>query len=240
MRRILSLFLIITAQFILSAETRAQTSTPSCPSVRIEFKADLPPGMVGFSNLFCPGGSGTFTATVSGVGPDEALTFNWVVSHATILSGQGTSTIKVLTEEIPDEEVIAEVEVGGLHVRNPECGRHASKTVGTALCCLPPCPTLSIICPTDIPLPGASVNFAANISGNDPNRKLKYKWQVSAGKIIDGQGTPVISVDTSGTEGQTITATVEVDGLPPECERTDSCSFILESNAPPGSDKRGP
>jgi hypothetical protein len=34
-------------------------------------------------------------------------------------------------------------------------------------------------------------------------------------------------VDTTGAGGQTITATVEVGGLAPECQRTASCSFTV-------------
>jgi hypothetical protein len=95
----------------------------------------------------------------------------------------------------------------------------------------PVCPSLSISCPTDLVLPGETATVSLNISGGS-NLNLRYTWQVSAGKIIGGQGTPVISVDTTGTQGQTTTFTVEVDGLPPECDRTQSCSFRLEIGAP--------
>ena len=51
-----------------------------------------------------------------------------------------------------------------------------------------------------------------------------YNWTVSAGTITSGQGTSSITVDTKGTGGQTITATVEVGGVDPTCNRTASCS----------------
>jgi hypothetical protein len=69
-----------------------------------------------------------------------------------------------------------------------------------------------------------------NVSGGDPNLNLKYKWQVSAGKITSGQGTPQITVDIQ--TGETVTATVEVEGLPPECDRTESCSLSIVCDPP--------
>ena len=40
---------------------------------------------------------------------------------------------------------------------------------------------------------------------------LKYRWQVSAGKIVGGQGTLRITVDTTGVGGGAITATIEMN-----------------------------
>jgi len=72
-----------------------------------------------------------------------------------------------------------------------------------------------------------------NISGvGIENFNLKYKWQVSAGKIVGGQGTHVISVDTTDTIGQSVTATVEIDGLPSEYDRTESCSLMIYEHEP--------
>jgi hypothetical protein len=56
---------------------------------------------------------------------------------------------------------------------------------------------------------------------------VTYNWSVSAGTISGGQGTPSITIDTAGLGGQTVTATVEIGGLPPECDRTRSCSFTV-------------
>ncbi len=49
--------------------------------------------------------------------------------------------------------------------------------------------------------------------GGDPG----YKWTISGGKIIEGQGTPAIKIDTTGMAGTTITVEVEILGLCPEC-----------------------
>jgi hypothetical protein len=59
-----------------------------------------------------------------------------------------------------------------------------------------------------------------------------YNWSVSAGTITGGQGTSSITVDTAGTGGQTITATVDVGGYNPACSKTASCSSQVRPPAP--------
>ena len=54
-----------------------------------------------------------------------------------------------------------------------------------------------------------------------------YNWTVSAGTISSGQGTSSITVDTAGTAGQTITATVDIGGLEVACTKTASCSTAV-------------
>jgi hypothetical protein len=113
------------------------------------------------------------------------------------------------------------------------CVAFSSTTVTVAGCtnCVPPCPTINISCPTDQIAPGTPATVSVNLSGGDPNASVTYNWTVSAGTISSGQGTPTITVDTTGQAGQTITATVEIGGLAPECDRTRSCSFSVV--APP-------
>ena len=99
----------------------------------------------------------------------------------------------------------------------------------------PSCPSLHISCPSvDLDQP---LSISLNVSGGGPQTNLKYKWQLSAGEIVSGQGTPEIKADTTGLEGKTITATVEVDGMPAECPKTISCSFtiIVDSRAFPAA-----
>jgi hypothetical protein len=230
MRRILSLFLIISAQVFLSAEAKAQTPELACPSITIEAKADRLAGLLS-SRLACPGAAVTFTAVIAGNTQNDKPTFNWTISSGEIISGQGTFTIKVLPDEAAGS-VTATVEVGNVSGLRTECNRQASATIEIALCCLPPCPTLEISCPTDIPQAGKPVPVSINISGGDPNIKPKYHWQVSAEKIVGGQGTPEILVDITDTPRQSVTATVEVDGLPPACDRTRSCSFFWRIGPP--------
>jgi len=51
----------------------------------------------------------------------------------------------------------------------------------------------------------------------------EYKWTVTGGSIIYGQGTSSIDVKVDRT-AQTVTAMVEVTGFPKVCKNKDSCS----------------
>lgn len=228
MRRLLTFLLITLAQVFLSAETEAQTQAPSCPAVKIQFINHGPIKIRGLDAV-CAGSPVTFTADVEGISQeDDKPTFNWTVSGGKITDGQGTSTIKVLAEA-PDSQGLlsAMVEVGGIRALKSECDSRAEKKIVITADCLLPCPAISVSCPTDLIVPWGFVTFSVNVAGGAPIPNLKYKWQVSAGKIISGQGTPEIKVDTSETDGNGITATVEVEGVPPECDRTESCSVTI-------------
>jgi len=96
-------------------------------------------------------------------------------------------------------------------------------TVGTPDC-VPPCPTVTVDCPSGVTPEGTPVTFTANVSGGAPGVTATYNWSVSPGVIVSGQGTPSITVDTKGLGGQSITGTVQVGGFPPECQTTASCT----------------
>jgi hypothetical protein len=53
---------------------------------------------------------------------------------------------------------------------------------------------------------------------------------VSAGAIASGQGTEKIEIDTAETQGQTVTATVEIGGGPRECLMVNSHTVEVLSN----------
>jgi hypothetical protein len=116
------------------------------------------------------------------------------------------------------------------------CMSFSSTTVTVANpgpdCCRPPCPEISISCPTgDVPV-GSPATVSVNVTGGG-NPSVTYNWSVSSGTISSGQGTPSITIDTTSLGGQTVTATVEIGGLPPECDRTRSCSFTVTTPTVP-------
>jgi hypothetical protein len=100
----------------------------------------------------------------------------------------------------------------------------ASLNVRIEICttCDPPCTTLSISCPENVE-EGQPLVISLNISGGSLDMNPTYTWSVSAGTILNGQGTPTIAVDTTGLGGKQVTATVKVGGIPPECQNTASC-----------------
>jgi hypothetical protein len=70
-------------------------------------------------------------------------------------------------------------------------------------------------------------------------KKLTYSWTLSAGYILEGQGTAQIKVGASNANTEEITATVEVNGFAPECanKATRSIKFGTDRGAPEKSDK---
>ena len=90
------------------------------------------------------------------------------------------------------------------------------------------CPQVVVECPDELFEPGKTYIVKAHVTGGDPNQELSYNWSVSSGEIVEGQGTASIKVrNTAGS--QSTTATVEVNGLPVDCERTASCTFIVST-----------
>jgi len=81
-------------------------------------------------------------------------------------------------------------------------------------------------CPEDVE-EGRALVFSVSLSGGDPNINPSCNWSVSAGKIVKGQGTYLIEVDTTGLAGKHVKAAVEVGGFPPECQRTTSCEVQI-------------
>jgi hypothetical protein len=76
------------------------------------------------------------------------------------------------------------------------------------------------------------LTFTANVTSADPDVTPTFKWAVSAGEIIGGQGTYSITVDTWKAGGQSVTATVDVGGYHQsyyrDCKTSASCTIIEE------------
>ena len=59
------------------------------------------------------------------------------------------------------------------------------------------CPTVKFTSPIYITKAGDAMTFAVSTIGEIENPEFEYKWNVSIGDIISGQGTPVIVVMTT-------------------------------------------
>ena len=153
------------------------------------------------------------------------MLYTWSVTGGT-LTGEGRAVTWDLSAVNPGTYTASvEVNDGNTHTAN------ASTTVTVANCtgCVPPCPTVSVSCPSDVDQ-GSPITFTASVSSDV---SVTYNWSVSAGTISGGQGTSSITVDTAGLGGQTVTATVELGGLDPSCSRTASCTTQIKAPTPP-------
>ena len=182
----------------------------------------------GTSSATCtPSSSREVTLTADSRDPDnDTLLHTWTVTGGRI-SGEGRTVTWDLSGANPGTYTASvEVNDGNQHTAN------ATTTVTVANCtdCKPPCPTVSVSCPTDVE-DGAPITFTASV-GDAGNLSLTYNWSVSAGTISSGQGTSSITVDTKGVGGSTVTATVELGGVDPICSRTASCSTAVKTVVP--------
>jgi hypothetical protein len=93
------------------------------------------------------------------------------------------------------------------------CQAFSSVTVLVNPCpVIPPvCPTVEIVCPTNIGI-DQPLTFTSRYSGGTPSITPAYNWTVSAGTIVEGQGTNAIKVDTNGLAGQTVRASLSMGG----------------------------
>lgn len=88
----------------------------------------------------------------------------------------------------------------------------------------PTCPSVGIACPEQARV-GQPVTFSSTLTGGSGNVPAIYNWTVSGGKIISGQGSSSITVDTTGMEGQTLRASLTMGGYEEECAATCAIYF---------------
>ena len=106
----------------------------------------------------------------------------------------------------------------------------AFSSVAVLVKCPPPpppvCPNVYITCPDRVAV-NQPVTFTSSLTGGTGNVTPNYNWTVSAGRIISGQGTSSIKVDTSGLAGQTLHATLSMGGYPLDCSASCAVSFPM-------------
>ena len=108
------------------------------------------------------------------------------------------------------------------------CQAFSSTAVLVNRCPPPPptCPNVAIECPDRVVL-GEPLTFRSTVTGGSSSVAATYNWTVSAGRIIDGQGTDTIHVDTTGLAGQPVTATLSMGGYNLDCSATCTVQFTV-------------
>ncbi|MGI8639346.1 MAG: hypothetical protein ACR2MG_05265 [Pyrinomonadaceae bacterium] len=184
-----------------------------------------PPGEVPREGGNCSSDMVT-NVTTTAVDPEgDVLTYNYTVSGGRI-AGSGANVTWDLTGVNPGTYTITAGVDDGCGV----CGKTQTKTITVEKCdCVPDatpctCPTLSVTGPSAVTKAGDTMTFTANVSGGTQG-EVTYDWTVSQGEIISGQGTPVITVQTTAAmAGQNVTATVNISDadLCTSCEKSRS------------------
>jgi hypothetical protein len=188
-----------------------------------------PPGMVSDTCPTTATSSVGLTTTASD--PDgDTLLYTYSATGGRI-TGEGSNVTWDLSGLAPGTYT-ASVEVDD----GCGCVSFSSTTVTIAECkdCRNPlvCPNVTVSC-SDMVDAGTPATFTANFQQGTPTVSETYNWTVSAGTITSGQGTSSITVDTTGLGGQSITATVEIGGVDPTCNRTASCTTPVRQQVGP-------
>ena len=128
-------------------------------------------------------------------------------SSAGRIGGNGATTEWDLTGVKPGYyKAFLEVDNG----ISEECSVFSSAIVRVN--CIPPsCPSITVSCPEKVEI-NQPLNFCVSSAGGSPGVKPVYEWTVSAGRIVSGEGTNCITVDTTGLAGQSVRATLTMPG----------------------------
>ncbi len=156
-------------------------------------------------------------------GASASLRYKWTANGGKI-SGSGADTTWDLSgERAGVYQAVVDVDEG-----DENCAAFASIAVVVTTCTppatAPTCPTVTVSCP-DSATENAPVTFSADVVGSSPAVTPTYTWTINNGKILSGQGTTSITVDTAGLAGQTIRATLDVGGYGMPCPA--SCTVSI-------------
>jgi hypothetical protein len=143
------------------------------------------------------------------------IKYKWTTSVGTI-SGEGPVVAWNLAGAKPGyhKALLDIVSTGS----EGECQAFSSVTVLVNACApvRPVCPAVEVSCPSTIGI-DQPLTFTSSYTGGTAGISPVYNWTVSAGTIIEGQGTDTIKVDTTGLAGQAIRASLSLGGYNLEC-----------------------
>jgi len=154
--------------------------------------------------------------------PKKELLFAWTVPTGRVI-GEG-SKVNWDLNGVAAGIYTASVEVNA----GKQLTAWAATTVTVAPCSScdpppPPCPSLSVSCPSVIDSK-QQITFEAHVVPGDAELRPTFNWRVTVGKIISGQGKSKITVDVTGRGDRPVTATVTLGGADPSCLNTASCT----------------
>ena len=201
---------IALAALLLSHQTHAQKK----PTVVSSANAALTLSLTSSSTVVtaCTDGGGPkVQLNARAVSPDgHPITYRWTTSGG-VITGEGP----VVTWDLTGLKA-------GYHKASLDiistgnegtCQAFSSVSVLVNPCpVIPPvCPAVEVVCPAYIS-EDQPVTFTSRYNGGTPSITPGYNWTVSAGTIVEGQGTNSIKVNTSGLAGQTVRATLSLGG----------------------------
>lgn len=180
----------------------------------------------------CEGDAALVRLNARAVSPDgHPIRYHWTTDVGRI-EGDGASVTWDLAGAKPGSyKAFLEIDTGS---GDRLCQAYASTAV-LVKCAPPPpppppvCPNVFITCPDRVEV-DQPVTFSSTLTGGSGNVAPVYNWTVSAGRIIEGQGTSSIKVDTTGLAGQSLKATLSMGGYREDCSASCLVSFPVPLN----------
>lgn len=172
----------------------------------------------------CEGDAASVQLTAKASSPNgNPIRYSWKVAEGRI-DGEGPTVTWNLTGVRPGQyKAYLIINTGN---GDETCEVFANTIVAVRCTPKPTCPNVSLICPDRIEA-GQPVTFASTLTGGTGNVSRVYNWTVSAGRIIEGQGTSSIRVETTGLEGQSLTASLSMAGYEDNCSASCTIQFPI-------------
>lgn len=213
MFRKLPLFVTIVVLVLLSTLPAGAQKKPTAAVASSALKLDLTTNtaIVSACNDAANAIGSQVQLTAAAVSPNgNPIQYKWTTTGGTI-SGEGPQVTWNLAGLRPGyhKASLDIVSTGS----EGTCQAFSSVTVLVNACApvRPVCPAVAVTGPSTAGI-DQPVTFTSNYNGGTPGITPVYNWTVSAGTIVEGQGTDRITVDTKGFAGQTIRASLSLGG----------------------------
>jgi hypothetical protein len=221
-RRLIGLFLPIALVGFFAFATAA-----SAQKVRVEAREFTPPNLSLLAEprviTVCEGSGPAMVQLNARATSNYPISYRWTTNAGRINGDGATVSWDVSGLQPGYYKAYVDIDTGS---GDEACQAFASTAVLVNRCPPPPptCPNVAIECPDRVVV-GEPLTFRSTVTGGSPAVRPIYNWTVSAGRIIDGQGTDTIRVETTGLAGQSITATLSMGGYTLDCSANCTVQF---------------
>ena len=205
----------------------ALATVASAQKVKVETRSYTPPNLRLSADpkviSVCEGSGAAVVRLTAQTVSNDPIRYSWKSSGGHIQGDGPTVTWDLSGLQPGYYTAYVDIDTGS---GDEACEAFSSTSVLVNRCPPPPptCPNVAIECPDRVVL-GEPLTFRSTVTGGSSNVTPTYNWTVSAGRIIDGQGTGTIHVDTTGLAGQTVTATLTMGGYNLDCSATCTVQF---------------
>ncbi|HEX6729949.1 MAG TPA: hypothetical protein VF074_08055 [Pyrinomonadaceae bacterium] len=126
----------------------------------------------------------------------------------------GTYQAEVLVEDVKGNKAKATLQIRAVTCTSCDPGP-------------PPCPKVTVVCPTEIEKRG-QIEFVVKVRGGEPIAPTSYSWTTDAGTIVRGEHEGRMIVDISLQPLEKVTASVIIGGYDPSCISEASCTTKIK------------